>query len=306
MRLSLLRSMWMCLILLTAQVLGQDTGLNLALQLGATVKRNLRLGERHSYSITIPSGQFVHFLLDAKEVDIVVVLRDPTGNPVAEWDMSYETPRPQSFVAIAKLPGVHHLDVRLSDDNEKAGDAGDYSMVLHELRSATENDQKRIQAEGELRKAEDLHPRREAIEHYRLALAGFREVKENKRTARALMSLGDIYDSLNDKAAALQFFQQLEALLVEVDGPILWQSFNRLGIFYSDTFDNEKALECLERARASSCSSGMPANRGAFAGAACSTSTYFGMAISRTVSRISTNCAAPVFGWVSSLRRSAQ
>ena len=43
-----------------------------------------------------------------------------------------------------------------------------------------------------------------------------------------------------------------------------------------------------------------------FTVAGSATSTYFGTLISTTVSRISTNCAAPVFGCVSSLRRSAQ
>ena len=45
---------------------------------------------------------------------------------------------------------------------------------------------------------------------------------------------------------------------------------------------------------------------GSFCGAVVSVCTYTGTTISFTVSRISTNCAAPVLGCVSSLRRSAQ
>src|SRR5215204_7292773 len=52
----------------------------------AHIERELKGGETHSYRVSLKAGQFLHAVVEQKEIDVLIVLLGPDGKQISESD----------------------------------------------------------------------------------------------------------------------------------------------------------------------------------------------------------------------------
>jgi CHAT domain-containing protein/Flp pilus assembly protein TadD len=114
------------------------------LVLGIAAERQLAGAEIHAYSLEIAAGQFVLIALEQRGVDVTATLLGPDGTTVVTADDMDDEFRPETIAAIAEVSGVHRVEVRRTS---AARTDGRYAMLLKQARTATADDQLRVETE---------------------------------------------------------------------------------------------------------------------------------------------------------------
>ncbi|MEP6944845.1 MAG: PPC domain-containing protein, partial [Acidobacteriota bacterium] len=55
---------------------------------GQPIERTIAGGESHTYQISLSAGQFVHFTVEQKGIDVALVLAAPDGKQIAEFELT--------------------------------------------------------------------------------------------------------------------------------------------------------------------------------------------------------------------------
>ncbi|MGA8145934.1 MAG: tetratricopeptide repeat protein [Candidatus Acidiferrales bacterium] len=217
------------------------------LELGKSIERELRGGETHVYRIHVEAGQFLHFVVEKKGIDVVGVLIGPDGKVVAI------TARPTGIFGTEPLSAVVATSgdylVRVISGNQNAA-AGKYEIKVTGLRFPQPADSTRIDAERSFLDAMKLRSQgtadslQKAAAKFSVALTLSRAIADQSEEAITLNMLGRMSSALGDKQQALDYYNQ--ALLLERaigDRPGEATTLNIIGLVYDDLGDRRKALE---------------------------------------------------------------
>ena len=99
-------------------------------------------GQTHRYQIALKSGDFLHVILEQREVDAVLTLIDPMGRLLFEVDSPIgDTGREHGWL-LAHETGIYRIEVRAFMGSQQ----GYYQLSLPGLRSASAIDRKMAQA----------------------------------------------------------------------------------------------------------------------------------------------------------------
>lgn len=181
------------------------------LELGKPIERKLTRGEVHSYRVALALNQFLHAVVEQKDIDVVVTLHDPDGNKLEELDNPFGTQAPELISIVAVVAGSYRLDVR---PLEKDAAAGNYEIKVIELRDTTAQDRIRIAAKKATRQAKHLgaqrtaESQRKALEKYKEALSLWRAVGDRDEEAKTLSGIGIAYVSIDEYQQALDHLNQ--------------------------------------------------------------------------------------------------
>ena len=185
----------------------------------AAVTRELKGGETHSYQITLSTNQFLHAIVEQKDIDLATVIFGPDGKQLTESDSPNDRWGSEPILWLASIPGEYRVDVR-GPKNKSA--AGQYEIKILALREATQIDKDHATAQLAFDEAWKLIPqqtaaaKRAAIEKCKLALPLFQSVGDKYRQALTLLSIGMTYFPLNEFRSALDYLNQARALAVTI------------------------------------------------------------------------------------------
>jgi CHAT domain-containing protein/Flp pilus assembly protein TadD len=214
---------------------------------GQTLERELAGGGSHDYKIKVAANQYLKIIVEQKGIDVVVEVYLPDGKKLFEVDSPNGTNGPEPVELIASTEGDYVLKVRSLEDKAPSGR---YEIKVSELRSATEKDKQKIDAQKAFDKATQLQSKgtaeslRSAIKKYEEALLLFRAVGDRSHEAATLHETGFVYDSLGDKQKALDYYNQALPLIRALgersgEATIL----NNIGSVYFELGDKQKALD---------------------------------------------------------------
>ena len=185
----------------------------------SAVERELKGGETQSYRIVLTAGQFLHALVEQKDIDFSVAAFGPDGKQLTYCDSPNDRWGRESILLVAPESGEYRVDVRSS--NVKAP-AGSYRIQIVALREASATDRDHAAAqiafdEGrKLRVQQNAAAKRASIEKYQQALPLFRAAGDSYREALTLLSIGIAYYGVNEVRPALDYFNQTLTLATTI------------------------------------------------------------------------------------------
>ena len=237
------------LTVLSSPLQQQDWGKFPAL---APVERGLKGGETHSYRISLEANQFLHAVVEQREIDVRIVLFGPEGKQISESDSPNDRWGTEPIVLLAPTTGEYRIDVRSGSANAPAGS---YEIKIVALRDATSADKDYVRAqrlvdEGRLLRAQaSATARLAAIQKFETALPLFRKAGDTYRETLTLWFIGSTYTRLNEFRQALAIFYQVLTLAQQLkDRRIEAGAETFLGGGHDVLGEPKKALQHYERA----------------------------------------------------------
>src|SRR5262245_20610504 len=92
-----------------------------ALEPAKPIERELAGGEVHTYQLTLVSGQYVHWVVDQRGINVVVTVFGPDGERLVEVDSSSGMQGPEQVPVVAKVTGTYRFEIRPANKNAVAG-----------------------------------------------------------------------------------------------------------------------------------------------------------------------------------------
>jgi CHAT domain-containing protein len=216
-------------------------------------ERELRSGEVHVYKITLGAATYLRLSITPRDINLQPQLFAPGGSENIGVSFFPNEKGTMFFSLVAESPGSYRLEIRLAENNAKAGR---YEVKIEELRLATEQDRIRFAAE----KAEDegrtlakralAEQERQGIAKYEEALALWRRLGEHKGEMRTLSFLATRYNQIGEPQTALEYARQ--GIQIAQTSGDRYQEANltiSLGVHYKNSGENQKALDTLNQAR---------------------------------------------------------
>jgi len=223
-----------------------------SLEPGKPIERELAGGQTHEYRIELPASQYFHVVVDQRGIDVVVALLGPDGKEILEVDAPNGAWGPESLAVVVDTAGTYRVAVRSLEKNVPAGK---YEIRVAELRTATEQDRKLIQAQAAVAEGKALLEKpaaaslKRALEKGGEALAQFRAAGDESEEVGALDLLATANWMSGNAKEALEQMEQLVALLRKLDKPAdLAAALNNLTILYSTLGMPERALDTSREA----------------------------------------------------------
>lgn len=169
------------------------------LKLGSPVEAALAPGESHAYGIRMQQGHFLHLVLRRWDAAVELDLHEPSGRKIVSQRCREFSVTPLSLLAGSS--GVYRLYVR---SPQGSAFSGRYRIDLDLIRPGKKGDQRQIDSENALTKAQSLHlnwtsqSRDQAIGLYRKAI----DHANPQESVRARVHLGRLFHAwaMNDKA----------------------------------------------------------------------------------------------------------
>jgi CHAT domain-containing protein/Tfp pilus assembly protein PilF len=196
----------------------QDPVQRISLETGEPITGNLTNGQKNYYQIDVLPGHFFRLVLNAVDYPLKVTIYDPNGRLCREGRSRRFGPI--SLSSIASVAGRYLIEVVTF---EGVTHEGIYEIRLEEKRPLVEEDKIRIASELVAGEAQSLsekngsETRRQAIEKYDQALAGWRELGDRREEAMALNSKGLVLMNSSEYQQALDCFTNAQPI---------WQSIN--------------------------------------------------------------------------------
>ncbi|MFL6501128.1 MAG: tetratricopeptide repeat protein, partial [Candidatus Udaeobacter sp.] len=218
----------------------------------APVERELKGGETHSYRVDLQAGQFLHAVVEQRDIDIGIFLFGPDGKQISESNSPNDRWGTEPIVLVAPVAGEYRIDVRSGSANAPAGS---YGIKIIALRDATSADKDYVKAQrlvddGRLLRAQAAATaRRGAIEKFEAALPLFRAAGDTYRETITLWFIGSTYARLNEFRKASAIFYEIVTLAQKLnDRRIEAGAETFLGGGHDVLGEPGKALQHYERA----------------------------------------------------------
>src|SRR6185295_19649212 len=185
-----------------------------------TIERELKIGESHSYKVTLQRGQFLHLTIEQRGIDVIVRLFGPDGTKLAEMNNRHMAYGIEPLAGEAKVDGDYRIEIAANSALN-----GMYVVRADKPRPVTTSDRVRIEAEraaaeGQrlrmLNKAESYRP---ALEQYQVALQKWRQLDDRYWQATTLTNIGLVYSQLEENDKALSAYNEALPLAREVKDP---------------------------------------------------------------------------------------
>src|ERR1041384_4520087 len=206
-------------------------------------ERALAGGEIHTYKLTLSRGQFVRAVFDQRGVDVVVTLKDATGQPHVTVDHPVGSWGPEPLFFETDAAGVFIIEVRPRQTNAPPGR---YAFTF-ESRLPTRADQMRLPAERTFAAATQLLQQDKTaagLDKFKEALTQFRAAQDARGESLTLTMLGAVAATTGDAQAALNYFtDELELARTTHDRATEAATLNQIALIYHSLGDHAHALE---------------------------------------------------------------
>ncbi len=180
---------------------------------GSPFQRELSAGQRHMYHLALMKNQHGRLLIDSGNTELDLLLSGPDGKVVRQSRLSLaESGETRQIVSIvADAPGDYRAELKVPSETSASLR---YTLVLDELRAATDMDRTRFAAEQLFAEAHQLQLKK-GVENYRLAASKYRESRplwqkldDHRWEGILLTNLGGVHRMLGENETALQYYLQ--------------------------------------------------------------------------------------------------
>jgi CHAT domain-containing protein/Tfp pilus assembly protein PilF len=224
----------------------------LAIDPGSSIEREISSGRTQAYQIMLEAGKYLRIQVEQRGIDVTLALLAPDGKTVAESRSDNGNFGPETVSMIAERRVEVRLEVRSPDWEAPSGR---YELKIADLRMATEEDRKRVEAERALAEGERLLKQETAeslsqsLAKYEAALQLYRSAGDRGGEAASSDKICQVY-YLTSKAQkardtcnqSLQLYQSLGDRSGEA------VALNNIGGIYFQISERRKALDHFERA----------------------------------------------------------
>jgi tetratricopeptide (TPR) repeat protein len=224
-----------------------------ALALNQAIERQIGPGQTDVFTVQAPAGAFLHVQVQKEGVNLVATLAGPDGRTlmVAD-DPPYRAFGAELVSAIAESAGEYQIKVSKSP---RTSESGSYRIELTALRTPTDADQDRLQAET-LFYAAVQNERSQGKENRVQAIAGYRQAADLweklhdddqealsfYRLAATTQAMGDFQEELAPLNRALPLWRTAG----DPDGEATTLTIT--GYFYRDSGKADQALDYYNKA----------------------------------------------------------
>ena len=106
------------------------------LEPGEPIKREMAVGQQHTYLVKLNADQFLRAIVEQDGIDVIVQVSGPDGNPLMEFDSESRPQGQEEVRLVAEVTGAYKLIVR-----PQLGSVSDmYQIRIVELRAAAKSD----------------------------------------------------------------------------------------------------------------------------------------------------------------------
>jgi CHAT domain-containing protein/Tfp pilus assembly protein PilF len=223
-----------------------------ALEQGRSIEREISNGQSHSYLITLNTGQYLRVHVEQQGIDVTVALLKPDGKVVAESKSENGNFGPEIVSMTAEEPVEVRLEVRAPDWEAPSGR---YELKIADLRIATDQDRKRVDAERAFAEGERLLQQgmaesiRKSLAEYESALQLYKSLGDRSGGAASLNKIGQVYNLTSEKRKSLNAFNQALRLYLSLrdrGGEAI--ALNNVGWGNYQIGERQKALDYFDRA----------------------------------------------------------
>jgi CHAT domain-containing protein/Tfp pilus assembly protein PilF len=203
-------------------------------------------GQTDVFIVDVAAGQFLHVAVEKKGVDVVLVVQDTSGKTLVTTNRPNGAFGPESASFAGNQSGTYQVRIVKSPQTTETGY---YRIELTDLRSPSEKDLARIQAEKEFfaaveeERAQSKESRRRALDRFRAAASLWHALQDDSEEASCLLRIGILSSMLGENEKALDYFR--EAIKLEQAGPdraAEASTLNDMGIAYWLLGEKHKAL----------------------------------------------------------------
>ncbi|HKQ75259.1 MAG TPA: CHAT domain-containing tetratricopeptide repeat protein [Blastocatellia bacterium] len=221
------------------------------LPFGKAIERDLPKGEKHSYSFTLSSGQFVQAVVEQQGIDVTVAIFGTNGEQLTTVDRPTLSRGRETASLIAPRSGAYRLQIEAA---KSGADPGRYRVILTEPRGAISSDEKRTEAEklifeaGNLWGKSTLDTLRQGAEKYLQASSLMHVAADPFEEGIALYGAGLCYRSLSANPLAIEAFSHALELMQEAKDD-LGIAYVQMGLGWSYLYLGalDKALEAFKQ-----------------------------------------------------------
>ncbi|MBL8207271.1 MAG: CHAT domain-containing protein [Blastocatellia bacterium] len=211
----------LALILLSNLAAAQDVQ---PLPPNTLIERELTSAQTHIYRIPLKAGQFVHFDVFQKSIDVLMSLTAPDGKPITEVDVS-TFGLPETLSAIATTSGSYQLRIQTVSPPQIKGQ---YQLKAEIKSAANDADKKRVQAERLMRQHRDEPDPQRKLAIAEQARTLWAELGERFWEGFALSYVGFAHNSISFAQNSLTEREKGYAVMEQVL-PIMREVKNRAG-----------------------------------------------------------------------------
>src|SRR5262245_49418329 len=178
---------------------------------GHPIEREISRGQSHFYRIALDAGKYLRVHVEQRGIDVTVALLTPDGKVVAESKSDNGNFGPETVSMIAEEPVEIRLEVRAPDWEAPSGR---YEAQISDLRMATEQDRKRVDAERAFAEGMRLLEEgtakalRQAPAKFEAALNLYRSLDDRSGEAASLDKIGGVYYLTSEAQKALDAYNQ--------------------------------------------------------------------------------------------------
>ena len=220
-----------------------------ALELSKPIERALAGGETHSYTVTLASGQYAQIAVDQRGVDVAVTVVGPDGVPLFEIDSPHNTHGAERVGILADVPSTYRISVE-----SQTKPVGHYEIKLEEMRTATQQDRKRIAGQKLCFESRALRLQRteqsyqQATEKYLAALVIWRGLSDKSMEAVTLHEFGLLYAEIGQYQKALDCYSQARTLYKALGNPGGAASvLSNIATLYATLGEGQRSLELYDQ-----------------------------------------------------------
>lgn len=176
----------------------------------ATEPQTLAAGQTHCFTLQRLEGQVIHGVVEQQRVDVILTLLDPTGKEVWRLDGFNGIVGPETFDAVATLPGSYQLQLAASSGR------GHYRIEVDPAHRASRQEVFRARARGELSSGERLrrgvgaNPKL-ALEHFERARDLWLQAGDPDEMDRARFRAGRAFGDLKKWDSAMEIWTALRS-----------------------------------------------------------------------------------------------
>jgi CHAT domain-containing protein len=242
------------LLLLTAATSTYSQTQPTPLELGKTIEQNIVAGEKQTFSLSLASGMYGRVEVHQKTVMLGVTVFGPDGKQLRFVDLAGAIGLTEEVSLIAPAASSFSLVVQ---GPLKFDYRGSYSITLKEIRTTTDQDKARVEAETltenalQLLLTQSRGEKLKAIDTFQQSVDFWRLAKDQSNEARSLYWMANAFNSTSQYPKAAEVAEQ-GIPIAQAAGNKLWHAYllDELGASYSNRGDRKKALDIFQQALA--------------------------------------------------------
>ena len=225
------------------------------LELGNSVQRDLKGGQKHSYLINLKRGEYILIAVAQLGIDVVLRWLGPDGKQIEEFDSDARANGEEKTVLVGETDAIYTLIVEARQQNALPAA---YSVRFIESRPATEQERaiqeaRRLFTESQNQRRAGKYDQARELGEKSLSIREKWLGKEHLELAAPLTNIALIYKDLADFEAAEKSHLRALAIREKALGPdhtSVSTSLNNLALLYKEMGNLDKTEQLQRRALA--------------------------------------------------------